>query len=252
MFLVTGPTASGKTTTAYSLLHELVVDSRHVVTIEDPVEYEIDGINQIQVDDRHGLDFGNGVQTSLRLDPDCLMVGEIRDAETAHHAFNAALQGHVVIATLHSRDSVSTVTRLRNFHLEDHQIAAALGVVVNQRLVARLCTSCMVRRKPTVAEVQFLESKGLRGPGTCRVSSGCDACHGTGIKGRSGIFDVWNLKQSDYEMILAGADEESIRDKLDRSLHKNLLEDALKKIESGVISVEEVMRLGLNLPWENE
>ena len=252
MFLVTGPTASGKTTTAYSMLHELVEESRHVVTIEDPVEYEIDGINQMQVDLRHGLGFAEGVQTSLRLDPDCLMVGEIRDANTAQHAFNAAVQGHVVIATLHSRDSVSTVTRLRNFHLEDHQIAAALGVVVNQRLVGKLCPDCSSDRKPAAAEVQFLESNDLCVPETCGVAPGCGSCKGTGISGRTGIFDVWNLNQSDYEMILAGADEESIREKLQRSLHNNLLEDAQRKIEAGAISVQEVMRLGLDLPWENQ
>lgn len=252
MLLVTGPTASGKTTTAYSLLHELVEESRHVVTIEDPVEYEIDGINQMQVDLRHGLSFAEGVQTSLRLDPDCLMVGEIRDAQTAQHAFNAALQGHVVIATMHSRDAVSAITRLRNFHLEDHQISAALGVVVNQRLVATLCASCATKRKLSSAEVQFFQSKDLPVPEVIAVAPGCEACKGTGIIGRTGIFDVWNLNQADYEMILAGADEESIREKLERSPHQDLLKDAFKKIEAGLISVEEVMQLGLKLPWENE
>ena len=142
MFLVTGPTASGKTTTLYAVLEELVEESRHVVTIEDPVEYEIDGINQMQVDRKHGLDFAEGVRASLRLDPDCLMVGEIRSPEPAAQTINAAVQGHVVMATMHSRDAVSAITRLRNFGLEDHQIAAATGVIVNQRLIRKLCPVC--------------------------------------------------------------------------------------------------------------
>lgn len=252
MFLVTGPTASGKTTTAYALLHELVEESRHVVTIEDPVEYEIDGINQMQVDLRHGLSFAEGVQTSLRMDPDCLMVGEIRDAETAHQAVNAAVQGHVVMATLHSRDSVSAVTRLRNFGLEDHQIAAAIGVVVNQRLVGKLCSNCAITRKPTPAEIAFLKSRDVPVPETVASAEGCDTCTGTGILGRTGIFDVWNLNQADYQMILAGADEESIREKLKLSLHRKLLTVALAKVEAGVTSVDEVIRLGLSLPWDNQ
>jgi len=250
MFLVTGPTGSGKTTTAYALLDELVEEARHVVTIEDPVEYEIDGINQIQVDHRHDLTFAKGVKTSLRLDPDCLMVGEIREPETARQAINAAVQGHVVMATMHSRDAVSTVTRLRNFDLEDHQIAAALGVVVNQRLAGKLCTKCALKRDSTLLEKAFFESRAMRPPKRVSDAPGCAECNGTGIRGRTGIFEVWNLNQADYQMILAGADEESIRDKLANSHHRNLLDDAYAKIEAGVISVNEVMRLGLSLPWE--
>lgn len=251
MFLVTGPTGSGKTTTAYALLDELVEEARHVVTIEDPVEYEIDGINQMQVDHRHGLTFAKGVKTSLRLDPDCLMVGEIREPETAQQAINAAVQGHVVMATMHSRDAVSAITRLRNFDLENHQIAAALGVVVNQRLVGKLCQECARQRNATPIETAFFESRSMQPPKIVSDAPGCEKCNDTGILGRTGIFEVWNLNQADYQMILAAADEESIRSKLARSSHKGLLDDALEKVESGVVSADEVMRMGLSLPWEN-
>lgn len=251
MFLVTGPTGSGKTTTAYALLNELVEEARHVVTIEDPVEYEIDGINQIQVDHHHGLSFAKGVKASLRLDPDCLMVGEIREPETARQTVNAAVQGHVVMATMHSRDAVSTVTRLRNFDLEDHQIAAALGVVVNQRLVGKLCQNCARQRDSTSTETAFFESRAMPAPKIVSEAPGCEKCNDTGIRGRTGIFEVWNLNRADYQMILASADEDSIRKKLSTSSHKTLLDDALAKIEAGVVSIGEVMRLGLSLPWTN-
>lgn len=249
MFLVTGPTGSGKTTTAYALLDELVEEARHVVTVEDPVEYEIDGINQIEVNLRHGLTFAKGVKTSLRMDPDCLMVGEIREPETARQAISAAVMGHVMMATMHSRDAVSTVTRLRNFGLEDHQIAAALGVVVNQRLVGKLCRDCAQQRSPTAIESSFFKARGIEIPTVVSHADGCDECKGTGTKGRCGIFEVWNLNQADYQMVLAGADEESIRTKLATTGHQTLLDDALLKVESGVISASEVMRVGLNLPW---
>lgn len=251
MFLITGPTGSGKTSTAYALLDELVEEARHVVTIEDPVEYELDGINQIEVNLHHNLTFAKGVKTSLRMDPDCLMVGEIREPETARQAINAAVMGHVMMATMHSRDAVSSITRLRNFGLEDHQIAAALGVVVNQRLVGKLCPKCVHQRDATPLEVAFFESRSLQLPKTISDAAGCDACDDTGIQGRTGIFEVWNLNQADYQMILTGADEESIRAKLANSPHKNLLDDALVKIEAGVISANEVMRVGLSLPWNN-
>ncbi len=251
MFLVTGPTGCGKTTTAYALLNELVEEARHVVTVEDPVEYEIDGINQIQVNHRHDLTFAKGVKTSLRLDPDCLMVGEIREPETARQAINAAVQGHVVMATMHSRDAVSALTRLRNFNLENHQIAAALGVVVNQRLVAKLCRHCVRQRESTPLETTFFESREMRAPEAVFEAPGCGECDDIGIRGRTGIFEVWNLNQADYQMILAAADEDNIRGKLASSPHKTLLDDALAKIEAGVVSPAEVMRLGLSLPWDN-
>ena len=251
MILVTGPTSSGKTTTLYSLLHELAEVSRHVVTVEDPVEYEIDGINQIQVDLRHRLDFAEGVKAALRLDPDCLMVGEIRDHDAAFEAINAAVQGHVVMATMHSRDAASTVTRLRNFEIEDHQIASAVGVVVNQRLVRKLCRNCREEHNADDEMKTLFHSDWTLPPSRCFRPAGCDKCQGTGYFGRTGIFEIWNLSPSDYQMILDGKDEKQIREKLRREGHRFVLEDAATKINEGIVSFSDVRMSGLELPWTN-
>lgn len=250
MFLVTGPTASGKTTTLYALLHELASENRHIVSIEDPVEYEIDGINQIQVDHRHGIDFAEGLRTILRLDPDHAMIGELRDPDAAQAAATAAIAGHVILATLHSRDAVSAVTALRNFGLADHQISTALGVVVNQRLVRTLCPDCRVEARLSPAESDWFARHRLRLPAKAWQATGCPACEGIGFRGRTGLFEVWHVDRADYEMLLAGADEETLRRHLDAEGHMNLWEDATAKIEAGVTTFAEIQRLGLNLPWE--
>lgn len=251
MILVTGPTSSGKTTTLYSLLHEIAEESRHVVTIEDPVEYEIDGINQIQVDKRHQLDFAEGVKTALRLDPDCVMVGEIRSRTAAAEAVNAAVQGHVVMATMHSRDAVSAVTRLRNFDIENHQIATSLGVVVNQRLVRKLCSECKKEIALNDDIRAFFDRNWVAPPSRVFTAKGCDACQGTGYLGRTGIFEIWNLNETDYQLILNDADEQAIREHLRREEHGFILRDAAKKLYEGVTSFEELQHLGLALPWNN-
>jgi type II secretory ATPase GspE/PulE/Tfp pilus assembly ATPase PilB-like protein len=250
MFLVSGPTASGKTTTLYTLLNELASDNRHVVTIEDPVEYEIDGINQIQVDHRHGLDFAEGVRTILRLDPDHAMVGELRDPEAAEAAISAAVAGHVILATLHARDAVSSITALRNFDLDDFQISTALGVVVNQRLARKLCPECREEATLKPVEREWFEAHRIVPPAGGWKSVGCEACGGAGYWGRTGLFEVWNLDEADYEMLLAGADEQSIREKLERENHRTVWHDAVAKIERGVTTFEEVRRIGLALPWD--
>ncbi|MCB1229327.1 MAG: Flp pilus assembly complex ATPase component TadA [Verrucomicrobiae bacterium] len=250
MFLVTGPTASGKTTTLYALLHELASENRHIVSIEDPVEYEIDGINQIQVDHRHGLDFAEGLRTILRLDPDHAMVGELREPESAHAAISAAVAGHVILTTLHARDAVSAVTALRNLDLADHQIASALGVVVNQRLVRTLCEKCREESELSPGERQWFERERLNPPSKTWRAVGCPDCDETGYFGRTGLFEVWHVDQADYEMLLAGADEDTLRDHLDAEGHSGLWQDAVAKIESGVTTFSEVQRLGLSLPWE--
>ncbi|MDF1815081.1 MAG: GspE/PulE family protein [Verrucomicrobiales bacterium] len=249
MILVTGPTSSGKTTTLYSLLYEIAEESRHVVTVEDPVEYEIDGINQIQVDNRHNLDFAEGVKTALRLDPDCVMVGEIRAHDAAFEAVNAAVQGHVVMATLHSRDMVSAVTRLRNYDIENHQITTALGVVVNQRLVRKLCDHCRKKGEVTESTKTFFESNRVSIPETLFLPVGCEHCANSGYFGRTGIFEIWNLDVSDYELILANQDEKAIRNKLKNDNHTFILHDAAKKLADGTTSFDEIKVLGLDLPW---
>ena len=248
MFLVTGPTASGKTTTAYALLHELAAENRHIVTIEDPVEYEIEGINQIQVDLRHGLDFAEGLRTILRLDPDHALIGELRDPDAVQTAASAAVAGHVILATMHARDAVSAVSALRNFGLADHQIASALGVVVNQRLVRKLCGECRQEAALPEAEKRWFETQGIAVPERVWQPGSCAACDGTGYRGRTGLFEVWRLDRADYEMLLAGADEQALRRHLHGIGHAELWADAAAKMEGGVTTFSEVQRLGLDLP----
>lgn len=251
MILVTGATGCGKTTTLYALLQELASEARHVVTVEDPVEYELDGINQIQVAEEHDLSFAEGIRASLRLDPDCLMIGEILEPESAQLAVNAAVQGHTVLGTLHSRDAVSAITRLRNFGVADHQIGAAIGVVVNQRLVRKLCPDCSSQRPPTEREIDLLTRHGRKLPDLVWEAKGCTHCNGIGYLHRTGIFEVWNLQECDYHRILNGSDEESIREGLSESDYISIFDDALEKIKSGITSVEEVSRASLEMPWSN-
>lgn len=251
MILVTGPTGSGKTTTVYALLHEFSRESNNVITVEDPVEYEIDGINQIQVDKRHDLGFAQGIKASLRLDPDCLMVGEIREPKAAGQAIIAAIRGHVVMATLHSRDAASVVTRLRNFGLQDHQIAASLGVVVNQRLVRKLCQHCRDYSGPSQEEADYFESRNTEAPERLGMPHGCEKCDDTGYHGLTAFFEVWNLSPDDYKAILRGDDEEKLRRGMKEGGHRNLLDDAAVKTCEGILSMEDIKRAGLDLPWRN-
>jgi len=249
MFLVSGPTASGKTTTLYALLQELAADERHLVSIEDPVEFELDGVNQIEVDEAHGLDFAEGVRTILRLDPDHAMIGELREPGSAYAAVSAAVAGHVILATLHARDALSTVTVLRNFGLGDHQIAAALGVVVNQRLVRTLCRECREEDEPGRSETGRLEREGVEPPRRVWRARGCERCGGTGYRGRTGLFEVWQVDEGDHAMLLDGADEAALRQRLEERGHVGLWRGAAEKIGAGLTTLDEVERLGLSLPW---
>jgi type II secretory ATPase GspE/PulE/Tfp pilus assembly ATPase PilB-like protein len=243
MFLVSGPTSSGKTTTLYALLHQMAKLGAHVLTIEDPVEYEIDGINQIQVDRQHGLDFAVGLKTMLRLDPDYLLVGEMRDAETVEVAASAANSGHVLLSTIHSRDAVSAITALRNYGMGGNQIAVTAAVIINQRLVRKLCPHCRKGGSPiSSADRTWLIEHQITPSGTAWEASGCGECHGLGYAGRSGIFEIWRLDAVDYDMLLSGADERSIRRKLARNNHHTLVADGWEKARIGTTSLEEIRR----------
>ncbi len=241
MFLVTGPTGSGKTTTLYALLHELRLLERCIVTLEDPVEYQIDGIAQLQVDEAHDLDFRNGLKAMLRLDPDFLLLGEIRDVESARAAAAAASSGHVLLSTLHSHDPVSAVTTLRNWGLEDHEITAALQVVMSQRLVRRLCPQCRVQEEPTPRERRWLRAIDVEVPDQVWHAHGCDACRGIGYHGRIGVFETWRLSDRDLELLAEHAPERTLRDHLRAGPHATLLDDGLAKAHAGVTSVGELL-----------
>ncbi|MGD8310099.1 MAG: ATPase, T2SS/T4P/T4SS family, partial [Chromatiales bacterium] len=244
MFLVAGPTGSGKTTTLYALLHQLKIMECSLVTIEDPPEYEIQGISQMQVDPDRGLSFAEGIKTMLRLDPDYMLLGEIRDGATARAATDAATAGKGLMSTLHSRDAASVVTVLRNYGLNDQEISANLSVVVSQRLVRTLCPACRQEGSPTADERRWLSSVGVEPPKTVWHPAGCDSCRGVGFAGRTGVFEVWRVDDEDYTLLLEHADERTLQRHLAGKGHSFLLDDALAKAGQGVTSLGEIRTMG--------
>jgi type II secretory ATPase GspE/PulE/Tfp pilus assembly ATPase PilB-like protein len=245
MFLVAGPTGCGKTTTAYALLHEVKGHERSVVTIEDPVEYQVGGIAQMQVDPHRGLGFAEALRGVLRLDPDYVFVGEIRDASTADAAVDASAAGRVVMSTLHSPDAVGAVTTLRNLGVTDEGICSAVRMVVAQRLVRRLCPQCRRQDAPTDVDAQWLRALGVTEPvDKVWVPTGCDACRGIGYSGRVGIFEVWRLADADYSLLLAHASAPSLRQHLARTGVRTMLADGWAKAATGITSHAELRVLG--------
>ncbi len=244
MLLATGPTGSGKTTTLCALLHELKMTDRSVVTIEDPVEYQIDGVTQMQVDERHGLTFAEGLRAMLRLDADYLLSGEIRDAETAQVALEASTSGRVLMSTLHSRDAFGAVTALRNWGLADHEIGTCLSMVIAQRLVRKLCPHCRRRGAPSETSVQWLTVRGLPTPKSTWHAAGCSECHEIGYAGRTGVFEVWSLGENAYHMILAHTDERTLREAMVAAGHRPLILDGISMAAQGIISLDELRWLG--------
>lgn len=244
MFLAAGPTGSGKTTTIYALLQELRKADCSIVSLEDPVEYQIDGIVQVQLDQRHHLHFGEGIKHMLRLDPDYLMLGEIRDAISARAAVDAAVSGRALLSTLHSRDAVGAVTALRNWGLRDPEIAEALSVVVGQRLVRQLCPRCRKARNPNDKERAWFDSMSLAAPGQVSEAAGCDHCNQAGFVGRTGIFELWHLNGEDYDLIMRHADEQTVRKELAERDYRPVLTDGLAKVAAGITSVSELRRAG--------
>lgn len=244
MCLVTGPTGSGKTTTLYSMLHELRKHNCSIVTIEDPVEYQIDGTSQMQVDLNHGLTFAEGLKSMLRLDPDYLLLGEIRGDETAQTAMEAATSGRTLMSTLHSRDTAGLISALRNWDIRDHEIAACLELVVAQRLVRKLCVECRQELVPDSSDKAWLKSLGFRVPKKIFKPAGCKACLNTGYHGRTGVFEVWRRNMVTYNQILSHTDEFKLRQSMLDSGFSTMLDDAMYKVYEGVTSLEETQRLG--------
>ena len=243
MLLVAGPTGSGKTTTAYALLNQLKLFDRHVVTLEDPVEYEIAGINQMSVNVARGLGFEEGAKGMMRLDPDYLLIGELRGTDSAHAAINVAGAGRALMSTLHSRDAVGAVTMLRNFGLDNFEIASNLEVVIAQRLVRRLCPECRTQGEPDGDDEHWLATLDLPRPDKVWKARGCHACNDLGFHGRVGVFEVWRLADEDYELILGNGSTRAIRRALAERGHAFLLDDALQKAEQGVTSLTELRNM---------
>ena len=245
MFLVVGPTGSGKTTTAYALLHELKDHERSVVTIEDPVEYQIDGISQVQVDLHRSLGFSEALKGVLRLDPDYVFVGEVRDTATAQAAVDASAAGRVLMTTLHSPDAVGAITTLRNLGVSDEAISSSVRMIVAQRLVRRLCPNCRRLDQPTALDIQWLRAAGVTEPiEQVWVPRGCEACRGIGYLGRVGIFETWQLGDADYSLLLEHAGAQTLRHHLANTGVRTLASDGWTKAASGVTSHSEVRVVG--------
>jgi len=244
MMLVSGPTGAGKTTTVYALLQELKRSNRSVVSIEDPVEYLIPGITQMQVNEKQGLTFAEGIKGILRLDPDVIMMGEMRDRPSADCALDAAESGHVVISTVHARDAAGTLTVLRNFGFTDHEIAATVDLIVAQRLVRRLCPACRDQKPPTEEEETLLRSCGIPLPEHLWHPRGCQQCSGTGYRGRVGVFELYRLNEQDADLILGHIDEHTFRHHLRDHGAAPLFEDVLRKAADGITSLTELRGMG--------
>jgi type IV pilus assembly protein PilB len=240
--LVTGPTGSGKSTTLYAALQEVNDVEKKIITIEDPVEYRLDGINQINVNAKAGLTFATGLRSILRADPDVIMVGEIRDAETARIAIESALTGHMVLSTLHTNDAPGAVTRLAKMGIESFLTASAVDCVVAQRLARTLCTNC--KRKTTLSEASLLEA-GFRVDGDIEAYEpvGCTRCIGSGYRGRLGLFSVMVMSEMIKDMAVSLAAESEIAQAARQEGMRTVKEDGLEKVREGLTSIEEVSRV---------
>ena len=242
--LITGPTGSGKTTTLYSALAEINSDEKNVITIEDPIEYNIDGISQIQVSNKKGLTFASGLRSLMRQDPDVMMVGEIRDGETAGIAVQAANTGHLVFSTLHTNDSAGAVTRLINLGVEPYLVASAVIAVIAQRLVRLICPYCKEAYEPT--EVQLAElgaaRKSLREPRLYR-GRGCDNCLGRGLFDRTAIYEIFAIDEDARDQIIERTSASVIKQSAVQRGLQTLRMDGSKKVVEGKTTIEEVFRV---------
>lgn len=244
MVLVTGPTGSGKTTTLYSAITDLNKLSDNISTAEDPVEYNLDGINQVQVNKDVGLTFPNVLRALLRQDPDIVLVGEIRDYETAEVAIQAALTGHLVLSTLHTNDAPSTIVRLTNMGIEPFLVVASLNTIIAQRLVRKICIDCKTERpvpKERLAELGF--SPAAAAQVRCMVGRGCNQCNNTGYKGRMAIYEVMDFSQNMKEMVLRGESMMELKRQASKEGMKSLRMSALTKVAQGLTTLEEALTL---------
>jgi len=242
MILITGPTGSGKTTTLYATLEKINDEKRKIITVEDPVEYQLEGVTQIQANASIGLSFAAGLRSIVRQDPDVLMVGEIRDHETAEIAIESALTGHLVFSTLHTNDAAGAVTRLQDMGVEGYLISSSLLGIQAQRLVRRVCVDCAEETEINEDELAVLQIE----RGTCptiRRGAGCETCGQTGYRGRVGLYELLMMSDAIRHHIASGADANIIRDQAIAEGMRTLREDALEKLKAGLTTPEEVVRV---------
>ena len=245
--LVTGPTGSGKTTTLYACLGQINTPDKKLITVEDPVEYQMSGINQVQVNKDVGLDFSAALRSILRQAPNIVMIGEIRDAETADIAMEAALTGHLVFSTLHTNDAPSAVTRLLDIGVKPFLVASALRAAMAQRLVRSICENCKESYTPSEREIKMLtglaSGTGATFPDTMYHGAGCDKCGKTGYKGRKGIFEIFKVDDTVQRLIFDHAPATILRQRARELGMRTLREDGMLKVGSGLTSLSEVLRV---------
>jgi type IV pilus assembly protein PilB len=242
LLLVTGPTGSGKTTTLYSALELIKSVHRNVVSVEDPVEYQVELVNQIQVDESRSMSFSSALRSILRQDPDIIMIGEIRDVPTAQIAVQAALTGHLVLSTLHTNDCAGAIHRLLDMGIESFKIAAALVGVVAQRLIRTVCPNCKTFSYPPRELLETIHYQGDQRRSFVR-GEGCPRCHDTGFVGRTGVYEVMVIDREIRALVSRGAGLDDIRDCYRRAGGKTLLEQGIRLAEKEQTSLEEVMRV---------
>ena len=250
MILSTGPTGSGKTTTIYAIIKILNTREKNITTIEDPVEYRIRGVNQIQVNVKTNLTFANGLRSILRQDPNVIFVGEIRDSETAGIGVNAALTGHLVVSTLHTNDAATALPRLTDMKVEPFLVTSTVNVIIGQRLVRKICNSCklsiMIKRSEVLKNISqdILEKHfGTQGDVSLYQGKGCIACLGTGYRGRVGIFEVINMSENIKKRIIDKNDSDAIAKEAIAEGMTTMIDDGLDKVAHGITTIEEVLRV---------
>ncbi|WP_036269911.1 type II secretion system ATPase GspE [Methylocaldum szegediense] len=244
IILITGPTGSGKSTTLYTALHKLNTPERKIITVEDPVEYQLEGVNQIQVKPQIGLTFANALRSIVRQDPDVIMIGEMRDLETARIAVQSALTGHLVLSTLHTNDAAGGVTRLMDMGLEDYLITSTVNGILGQRLVRRLCPNC---REPYPAMPEMVEEMRLArfadGPVILHRPKGCEQCDGTGYRGRLAIHEFLVMSDDIRRLVMNHAQARQIEEMALKEGMHTMYEDGLRKAVAGLTTIEEVLRV---------
>jgi len=243
ILLVTGPTGSGKTTTLYAALSRLPRGIANMMTVEDPIEYALDGVAQTQVNPRIELTFARALRAILRQDPDVIMIGEIRDLETAQIAVQASLTGHLVLATLHTNDAASAITRLADMGVEPYLLASSLLGVVAQRLVRTLCPHCRSGAEPSDGERRLLDELGLASTERVWQASGCARCNETGFAGRTGIYEMLQIDDVLRRLIHDGAGEMALRDAAVRAGMRRLRHDGARFVANGSTSLAELTRV---------
>ncbi|MDP4170422.1 MAG: ATPase, T2SS/T4P/T4SS family [Bacillota bacterium] len=242
--LITGPTGSGKSSTLYAALNKLNSEEVNIITIEDPVEYQLEGINQIQVNQNVGMTFAAGLRSILRQDPNVIMVGEIRDKETVEVAIRASLTGHLVLSTLHTNDSLGTVTRLLDMGVEPFMLASSLSGIVAQRLVRRVCRDCKEEQEPTKREIDIFMRRGMKIEKIIR-GTGCSSCNMTGYKGRIALHEVLVVNDEMKRLLMNNEPLQRLKESAMKHKTVFLIDDGLLKVKQGMTTTEEVLRVAI-------